>query len=199
MPSNSFPCHHPRIARRHAVQAGSIGLLGLGMNHMAGLQAMATGTQTLSQPFRACIYIFLSGGLSQHDSFDPKPNAPAEVRGEFQPIATQTPGLQICEHLPGLALRSHLWSVCRTLSHTTNDHSAGHHMMLTGRSDLPQGFNPSLPRPLDWPSIAAVEAASALRPWQLASSSNSPCTAKASTPKARSSAHRACASVSERL
>jgi hypothetical protein len=156
MPSNSYSCHHPRIARRHAVQAGSIGLLGLGMNHMAGLRAMAAGSQPASQPFRACIYIFLSGGLSQHDSFDPKPNAPAEIRGEFQPIATQTPGLQICEHLPGLALRSHLWSVCRTLSHTTNDHSAGHHMMLTGRSDLPQGFNPSLPRPTDWPSIAAV-------------------------------------------
>lgn len=156
VPSNSFPCYHPRIARRHAIQAGSIGLLGLGMNHMAGLQAMAAGSQGASPPFRACIYIFLSGGLSQHDSFDPKPNAPAEIRGEFQPIATQTPGLQICEHLPGLALRSYLWSVCRTLSHTTNDHSAGHHIMLTGRSDLPQGFNPSLPRPVDWPSIAAI-------------------------------------------
>ena len=63
MPSNSIPCHHPRIARRHAVQAGGIGLLGLGMNHIAGLQAMAAGSQSASQPFRACIYIFLSGGL----------------------------------------------------------------------------------------------------------------------------------------
>ena len=156
MPSSTPTFHHPRIARRHAVQAGSIGLLGLGMNHMVGLQAMAAGTSAPSAPVKACIYIFLSGGLGQHDSFDPKPNAPAEIRGEFQAIATQTPGVQICEHLPGLAVRSDLWSLCRTLSHTTNDHSAGHHVMLTGRSDLPPGFNPSLPRPLDWPSIAAV-------------------------------------------
>jgi len=152
-------CLHPRISRRTAVKAGSIGLLGLGMNHIAGLRAMAAGQTPGQQPIRACIYIFLSGGLSQHDSFDMKPNAPNEVRGEFQPIATQTPGLQICEHLPGLAVRSHLWSLCRTLTHTTNDHSAGHHMMLTGRSDLPPGFNPSLPRPTDWPSIAAVAGA----------------------------------------
>jgi hypothetical protein len=120
---------------------------------------MAADATPHQQPIRACIYIFLSGGLSQHDSFDMKPNAPKEIRGEFQPIATQTPGLQICEHLPGLAVRSHLWSLCRSLTHTTNDHSAGHHMMLTGRSDLPPGFNPSLPRPLDWPSIAAVSGA----------------------------------------
>lgn len=159
MPNSIHVCHHPRIARRTALQAGSIGLLGLGMNHMAGLRAMAAGQGAGQQPIRACIYIFLSGGLSQHDSFDMKPNAPSEVRGEFQPIATQTPGLQICEHLPGLAIQSHLWSLCRTLTHTTNDHSAGHHMMLTGRSDLPPGFNPSLPRPSDWPSIAAVAGA----------------------------------------
>ena len=159
MPSSTQVCHHPHIARRHAIQAGSIGLLGLGMNHVAGLRAIASEVSKAPTPFRSCIYIFLSGGLSQHDSFDPKPNAPAEVRGEFRPISTQTPGVQICEHLPGLAIRSHLWSLCRTLTHTTNDHSAGHHMMLTGRSDLPLGFNPSLPRSLDWPCIAAVAGA----------------------------------------
>lgn len=159
MPTSTPHYHHPRIARRNAIQAGSIGLLGLGMNHVAGLRAMGSDQVTAASPFRACIYIFLSGGLGQHDSFDPKPDAPAEIRGEFRPIATQTPGVQICEHLPGLAVRSHLWSLCRSLTHTTNDHSAGHHMMLTGRSDLPLGFNPSLPRPLDWPSIAAVAGA----------------------------------------
>ncbi len=156
MPSSNQNYHHPRIARRHAIQAGSISLLGLGMNHVQGLHAMAADRPASAPPFRSCIYIFLSGGLGQHDSFDPKPNAAAEIRGEFQPIATQTPGVQICEHLPGLAVRSNLWSLCRTLTHTTNDHSAGHHVMLTGRSDLPPGFNPSLPRPFDWPSIAGL-------------------------------------------
>ncbi|MBL8820610.1 MAG: DUF1501 domain-containing protein [Planctomyces sp.] len=160
---------HPRFSRRFAVQAGGISLLGLGMNHVAGLQAMAAesvaaakakeSTASPRSPFRACIYIFLSGGLSQHDSFDPKPDAPAEVRGEFRPISTQTPGVQICEHLPGLAVRSHLWSLCRSLTHTSNDHSVSHHIMLTGRADLPPGFNPNLPRPQDWPSIAAVAGA----------------------------------------
>lgn len=153
-------CHHAPVARRTAIRVGSIGLLGLGMNHLAGLRALAaTESSTSTTSARACIYIFLSGGLSQHDSFDMKPAAPAEIRGEFRPIATTTPGLEICEHLPGLAARSHLWSVCRSLTHPSNDHSAGHHIMLTGRSDLPAGFNPNTPRPQDWPSIAAVAGA----------------------------------------
>lgn len=155
MPLSDHHFGHPQIARRTAIQAGSIGLLGLGMNHLHGLQAMNSAHPT-EKPFKACIYIFLSGGLGQHDSFDMKPKAPAEVRGEFSPISTATTGLQICEHLPGLALRSHLWSVCRSLSHPSNDHSVAHHIMLTGRTDLPPGFNPNTPRPQDWPSIAAV-------------------------------------------
>jgi hypothetical protein len=105
------------------------------------------------------IFIFLSGGLAQHESFDPKPDAPEGVRGEFRPIATRTPGVHVCEHLPMLASRSHLWSMVRSLTHATNDHSAGHHVMLTGRSDLPTGFNPNQPGPTDWPSIAAVAGA----------------------------------------
>lgn len=150
---------HPHIARRTALQIGQIGLLGLGMNHVAGLKALAGDAASTAKPPKAVIYIFLSGGLSQHDSFDMKPHAAAEIRGEFKPIATQTAGLQICEHLPGLAVRSHLWSLCRSLTHTTNDHSAGHHVMLTGRSDLPPGFNPNMSRPQDWPSIAAIAGA----------------------------------------
>ena len=92
---------------------------------------------------RSVIYIFLSGGLSQLESFDLKPDAPAEMRGEFRPIATKTPGIEICEYLPRLAERSHLWALVRSLTHGSNDHSAGHHIMLTGRSDLPPGFDPN--------------------------------------------------------
>jgi hypothetical protein len=105
---------------------------------------------------KSVIYIFLSGGLGQQDSFDLKPNAPLEIRGEFNPIATQTPGLQICEHMPMLAARSNKWSVVRSLSHPYNEHSQGHMVMLSGRSDMPVGFNPSLPKPTDHPSIAAL-------------------------------------------
>src|ERR1700755_1400389 len=88
---------HPGCTRRAALQAGAIGLLGLGTNHLNALRA-----ENLAAPSkaRAVIYLFLSGGLSQHDSFDPKPLAADTIRGEFQPIDTKTPGLQICEHLP---------------------------------------------------------------------------------------------------
>jgi hypothetical protein len=143
------------------LQAGAIGLLGLGMNHVAALRALASsgpGGKGEATRFsaRAAIYIFLSGGLSQLDSFDLKPDAPDTIRGEFKPIATRTPGIRICEHLPQLARRSHLWALVRSLTHRTNDHSAGHLMMLTGRSEVPAGFSPNAPRPGDWPAIAAV-------------------------------------------
>lgn len=147
---------HPVCTRRVAVQAGAIGLLELGINHLSALRAASAPSEKTAARARSAIFIFLSGGLSQHDSFDLKPNAPDNIRSEFQPIATRTPGVQICEHLPMLAARSHLWALVRSLTHHSNDHSAGHHIMLTGRSDLPAGFNPAASRPADWPSIAAV-------------------------------------------
>jgi hypothetical protein len=145
------PSHfqHPKFTRRTAIQAGAVGLLGMGMNHLSALRAKESAD-------RAVIYIFLSGGLAQQDSFDLKPDAPAEIRGEFKPIATRTPGMMICEHLPKLAERSNLFALVRSLTHRSNDHSAGHQIMLSGRSELPAGFSPNAPRPQDWPSITAV-------------------------------------------
>jgi hypothetical protein len=149
---------HPTLTRRTALQAGAIGLLGLGMNHVQPLRAAAPAGSAGAPPkARSCIYIFLSGGLAQLDSFDLKPDAPAEIRGEFKPIATRSPGVQICEHLPRLAQRSHLWSLVRSLTHFSNSHTHGHLMMLTGRSEVPPGFQfGSEPKPTDWPSIASV-------------------------------------------
>ncbi len=151
-----MPFVHPPLNRRVAVQAGAIGILGLGLSEVRQLRGAAP---TTSPKAKSVIFVFLSGGLGQHDSFDMKPDAPDGIRGEFKPIATATPGIRICEHLPMLAKRSGSWSLVRSLTHKTNDHSAAHHMMLTGRSDLPPGFNPSLPKPSDWPSIAAVAGA----------------------------------------
>ena len=146
--------HHPRMTRRNAIQAGAIGLLGLGMNHVEQLRAepgnLAQDTN------RSVIFIFLSGGLGQHDSFDLKPDAPAEIRGEFEPISTKTPGLQICEHLPQLARRSEKWALVRSLTHPYNEHSEGHMAMLTGRTPLPPGFSPAAPKATDHPSISAI-------------------------------------------
>ena len=148
---------HTRLARRTAIQAGSISLLGLGMNHVAGLRALADETASSKRVSpKSVIYIFLSGGLTQHDSLDPKPEAPDTIRGEFSPIATRTPGVQICEHLPMLAARSDKWAMVRSLTHPYNDHSTGHHVMLTGRTERPIGFDGERPTPNDFPAIASV-------------------------------------------
>lgn len=140
---------HPQFSRRVAIQAGTLGLLGLGMSEA---QAVAS-----SSGYRRCIYIFLSGGLAQQDSFDLKPQAPDKIRGEFLPIATATPGVQICEHLPLLAQRSRHWSLCRSMTHSTNGHTLGHYFMLTGRSvKNPEFRGDRKPRPADYPSIIST-------------------------------------------
>lgn len=127
------------------------------MNHLAELRAATPNAESGRAMAKSCIYIFLSGGLAQHESFDLKPEAPAEVRGEFRPIATRTPGVQICEHLPGLSQRSEHWAVVRSLTHPSNDHTAGHFFMLTGRGIPSPGFRGDRqPLSSDWPSIASI-------------------------------------------
>ncbi len=136
------------------------------MNHVTALRsAGSVGPRAdAGQPrARSVIYIFLSGGLSQHESFDLKPAAPEGIRGEFRAIATRTPGIEICEHLPELAKRSHRWSLVRSLTHPSNDHSAGHMIMLSGMSAIPVGFDPVQPKSSDWPSMAAIAGAASER------------------------------------
>lgn len=161
MTQPAFTASHPRVSRRTAVQAGAIGLLGLGMNHLPGLRSLAAAGSNAgsSPPAKRVIYIFLSGGLAQHESFDLKPEAPDEVRGEFQPIATRTPGVQICEHLPRLATLSDKWALVRSLTHPYNEHSQGHMVMLSGRTPMPVGFDANTPKPGDWPAMAAIAGA----------------------------------------
>ena len=100
---------HPVLSRRTMLQAGGVSLLGLRGVTPVALPAENPGRR----PAKAVIYIFLSGGLAQHDSFDLKPDAPENIRGEFRPIPTRTTGLQICEHLPRLAARSDRWALVR--------------------------------------------------------------------------------------
>src|SRR5262249_32605109 len=123
------------IGRRPFLQAGTIGVLGLSMTGVAELLASAPAGAR-AKP-RAVIFLFLTGGPSQHDTFDMKPNGPAEFKGEFNPIATRTPGVRICEHLPRLAQRSRHWALVRSLTHKNNGHQEGTYLMLTGRSNLP--------------------------------------------------------------
>lgn len=157
--------HHGFVDRRCAIQAGAISLLGLGMNHLVGLRQLygnttQTGSTSKSSDgsgkAKSCIFIFLSGGLAQHESFDPKPLAPADVRGEFGTVNTKISGIHFSEHLPLLAASNQRFALVRTVTHPSNDHSAGHHIMLTGRSMIPPGFDPNAPTVKDYPSIAAM-------------------------------------------
>src|SRR5579859_2603938 len=127
---------HP-LARRDLLQAGTLGLLGLSAADVFAWRAEAREAGRAPPRARAVIFLFLTGGASQHDTFDMKPRAPDVIRGEFNPIATRTPGIEICEHMPLLAQRSHLWSLCRSLSHKDNGHDTGTYLMLTGRSEIP--------------------------------------------------------------
>ena len=147
----------PQVPRRAFLQAGAIGALGLSMSQVAELRGSAPGARGGTP--KSVIFLFLTGGASQHDTFDMKPNGPVDFKGEFNPIATRTPGIQICEHMPMLAERSQQWALVRSLTHTNNGHDAATYLMLTGRSQLPTNFRSSRPQGTDLPSIAAIAGA----------------------------------------
>src|SRR2546422_6403249 len=118
----------PRFHRRTILKL-SIGGITTGFLGDALIGGVSANAEPSRPTGKSVIYIFLSGGLSQLDSFDLKPQAPAEIRGEVCPIATRTPGIQICEHLPRLAQRSQLWALVRSMTHPSTSHSHGHAMM----------------------------------------------------------------------
>jgi hypothetical protein len=152
MAGNGTGPAHPRLPRRAVLRVGALGLAGLGLAELLRREARAGAAATE----RSVIYLFQSGGPAQHETWDLKPDAPTGVRGEFRPIDTATPGFQICEHLPRLARRSNLFAVVRSFSHGSNDHSLGHHIMLTGADVMPAGFDPNRPTHNDCPSMASV-------------------------------------------
>src|SRR5690606_32793186 len=100
--------------RRAFLKVGGAGLFGLSLRNLYGLQAAAA-----QQPKKdlSVIVIWLTGGLGQHDSFDMKPDAPEDIRGEFSPIPTNVSGIQICELLPTMAKRAHLYTIVRSMTH----------------------------------------------------------------------------------
>lgn len=158
----SFSNHQHQIglSRREVLQAGYSGLLGLGLPAlMAGRPPSAEASNARTP--KSMVIVFLTGACSHHDTFDMKPDAPAEIRGEFQQIATSIPGYQICEHLPQLAERAHKYAVLRSLSHSDNNHLMSTHHVLTGEKQ-PGGFFDKVASRDDWPSYSS--ALSFLRP-----------------------------------
>src|SRR5262245_45752636 len=127
--------------RRNFLRVGSASLFSMGFGLprlLAADRAKSPGTKDVS-----LIFVFLKGGLSTIDTFDLKPDAPAEFRGEFNPMATCLPGVQICEHLPQVSKVMDRFSLIRSFRHHNSDHGPADHYMLTGY--FPQaGFNPNL-------------------------------------------------------
>jgi uncharacterized protein (DUF1501 family) len=150
------------VSRREWLRMGGIGLGGLTLPHLLRLRASAS-----EQPNRATaksvIVLFITGGLPQHETWDPKPDAPAEIRGEFGAIATRTPGLFVGELMPKTAQLNDRIAVIRTMVTGDNAHSTSGYQMLTGMPHAPLNRENAGPgKPNDWPSQAAL--VQALRP-----------------------------------
>lgn len=134
------PRQQLRPTRRQLIQLGGIGALGLALPRLLNASPSPVG-QSRSAPAKACIFIVQYGGCSQIDTFDMKPDAPAELRGPFKPIATNVPGVRICEHLPRLAGLADRFCLVRSMSHGNPGHDGGMHVCMTGRS-LPEENTP---------------------------------------------------------
>ena len=142
-----------RLSRREILRAGSLSALGL---PLLGDDLLKAGNQRPKRA-KACIVLFLLGGPPQHSTWDPKPHAPAEVRGEFGPIATRTPGLEISELLPRTAQMSDRLAILRAVATDDNAHSSSGYAMLTGHAHIPrnrENANPGAPN--NWPTLGAV-------------------------------------------
>lgn len=120
------------VTRRGFVQFGAAGALSWGGLLQARLWAEQQG-QVPQPSIRACIFVFYYGGPSHLDTYDLKPNASSNVRGEFQPVSTTVPGLQICEHLPHMAQVMHHCAVVRSMHHTNRLHDSASIETHTGR------------------------------------------------------------------
>lgn len=173
------------VSRREAIHVGGLSALGLSLPQLLGhhrADAASEGKEATlgesqlrtgpAQPrAKSCIILFLMGGPPQHSTWDPKPNAPAEIRGEFAPVSTTVPGLQICELLPKTARLAEKFSLLRAVSTNDNAHSSSGYAMLTGRPHQPMNFenaNPGFPN--DFPSMGGIVRALERRRSQLPAS-----------------------------
>ncbi|MAT15504.1 MAG: hypothetical protein CMJ46_09580 [Planctomyces sp.] len=148
-----------KISRRETLQAGAISLLGLNLASLSTLKSLSAAEESHADKgagqYRSCIFIFLFGGPSQLDLWDMKPDAPAEIRGEFQPVATNVPGIQLCEHLPLMAREMDKFCLLRSMTHKMNVHGPACSEIYSGR----EYFGPPVTdqaKPEDWPSLSSM-------------------------------------------
>src|SRR3984957_13864527 len=123
------------ISRRELLRAGGLGLglHGLGLPGLLRARAASFPATPSFGRARACILLFMWGGPAQQETWDLKPDAPEQVRGEFRPIATNVSGLMISEHFPLLASEAHRLAILRSVHHSDVNHTTATHALLTGR------------------------------------------------------------------
>jgi len=136
------------------LQAGGLGLFGLSMSELAMGRAAAGPAKRQA---KACIVLFLMGGPPQHSTWDPKPMATDQVRGDFKPIATSVPGLHVGELMPRLARLADKLCILRAVSTDDNAHSSSGYYMLTGHPHQPMNVENANPGPPNnWPALGGV-------------------------------------------
>src|SRR5262249_31891157 len=144
--------------RRDLLKGGLLAAAGRALGDFSRLEALAGGRRPATAD--SCILLFLNGGMSHLDTFDPKPDQPAGIRGEFSAIRTTAPGVRVTEHLPRLARQAHRYAVVRTVSFEgrLGNHSPACYYMLTGQE--PQGEAAVLAPPTraDHPPIGSAPA-----------------------------------------
>lgn len=151
------------MSRRQSLAVGAAGVAGSALPLLTTPVSAAPSNESVSSyggKAKTVLIVHLSGGLSQLDSLDMKPQAAAEIRGEFNPIDTAAPGIQVCEHLPKLAQQMDRWSILRTIAHPEHNHLLATHVALTGRATpVPRGSASDLDRVesrYDFPNLAAA-------------------------------------------
>lgn len=139
------------LRRREFLRVGLGGFSSLSLPGLHRLRAQSTATVAASTAPTAIILVWLRGGASHLDTLDPKPMAPSDFRGPFQPIKTNVPGIEVTELLPKLATLADRYSIVRSLTHTGGGHPAGSLQVLTGDPDARDKPGPRYP---DWMTIA---------------------------------------------
>ncbi|HJZ53932.1 MAG TPA: DUF1501 domain-containing protein [Gemmataceae bacterium] len=141
------PAHFARPSRRDLIRVGWLGGLGLTLGDFLKLEAAARDGDPARKPepkAKSVIHVYLQGGFAHMDSFDPKPDAPAEYRGVLEPVETKLPGVWFSEHMTKTAAIADKLTVVRSMSHTEVDHSRGQHSMFTGYRPTPALVYPSM-------------------------------------------------------
>lgn len=154
---------HPDLQSRRNVLRTSAGAVGLSVPTLLSLRDDAVAEPASGNSAgraKACIVLYCWGGISHHESWDLKPDAPKEVRGEFDPISTTVPGIQISEHLPLLARQTQHLAIIRSIHHLSSAHGIGMYWNMTGHPhDAPQVANNRVPTRQQWPSLASMVSA----------------------------------------